>query len=134
MHFQAGVKEVSHSELPDILGEAARQGIPTLFLDVEGEVDRVSFLRAARTSLPLDPPMQSSRSWDAFSDSLWEGIRLLNGEQLLIVWRNVHLDAGNEDLQTALAILADTAQSLTDPVTTSRRAKRVSIYLTPAKI
>lgn len=44
------------------------------------------FFEGVRQTLPLDPPLQSNRSWDALADSLWAGLDSLPESKVVIVW------------------------------------------------
>lgn len=131
MEFRAGLAVIPRAGVPAVLAEAARQGLPAFVLATRGCVDRESFFHAVRETLPLDPPLVSSRSWDALSDSLWEGLRGVNSARIVIVWPDVTMpDFGVEgDFRLALSVLQDVAESLTDPGATSGRPKEVSVYV-----
>ncbi|MET8884366.1 barstar family protein [Streptomyces rubiginosohelvolus] len=103
-------------------------------LSTAGRVDKESFFSAVRQSLPLDPPLESSRSWDALSDSLWEGLHAMGERKLTLVW----VDAGvvevgdEEDLKIALHVLRDLAESLSDIDATVGEPTELSVYVAVA--
>lgn len=48
-----------------------------------------SFYTEAASILPLDPPLTGTkRNWDAFVDSLWEGLANLEQSKVAIIWTN----------------------------------------------
>src|SRR4051794_17011282 len=52
----------------------------------EGMTDGWAFIRGAKTTLPLDPPLLSDDNWNALSDSLWEGLYQAGNDRLAIIW------------------------------------------------
>src|ERR1700722_16146664 len=79
---------VPNLDVDALLDEAKREGIRAYVLPGTGVVGRASFFDAVRATLPLDPPLLGTRSWDALSDSLWEGLRTLDTDRVLIIWPN----------------------------------------------
>ncbi|MFG3001666.1 barstar family protein [Streptomyces sp. NPDC048340] len=117
--------------MESIQDEAARQEIEVFTLSTGEGGDRDSFFRAAREILPMDPPLESSRSWEALSDSLWEGLFALSSSQIAIIWRDAdrHAEAALGDIQTAQAVLQDVAEMLMDPQATGGNPKKLSIFI-----
>src|SRR5208282_6398864 len=74
MEFKIGLTRTGALDAEATRRQAEQSGYTTFMLPEKGIVDRVSFFEAVRTTLPLDPPLVGSRSWDALSDSLWEGL------------------------------------------------------------
>jgi hypothetical protein len=101
-------------------------------LDTGSHPNRAGFFDEVRRKLPTDPPVLTSRSWDALSDSLWEGLRLANGTKVIIVWRGSQLFQQNslEDYQTAVEVLADVAESLADAKATLGHPKDLRVFIT----
>ncbi|WP_329127186.1 barstar family protein [Streptomyces sp. NBC_01465] len=122
---------VSHDAVPDILGSAEIQNIPALTVSTKGRVDRQAFFAAVGESLPLDPPLESSRSWDALADSLWEGLHRMRVPRLILVWT----DAGSakaehkQDFQHALWVLRDLAEELSDARSAVGEPTELSVYV-----
>ncbi|MFJ2186326.1 barstar family protein [Streptomyces anulatus] len=122
---------VSHDAVDGILGTAERQSIPTLTMSTEGRVGKQAFFASVRRSLPLDPPLEGSRSWDALSDSLWEGLHTMQVPHLILVW----IDAGTaepqdeQDFQLALWVLRDLTGSLSDADATNGEPTQLSVYV-----
>lgn len=108
-----------------------RSGCRVLELPAHGIVDRASLFDAVRSSLPLDPPVVGSRSWDALSDSLWEGLRQLDASRIAIVWPNAGaLQArASPDFDAAVSVLSDVAATLEDARATLGHPKRLSIVV-----
>ncbi|MFG3248454.1 barstar family protein [Streptomyces sp. NPDC048187] len=133
MVIERGVHEVSGADIPGILAEAARQGVPVFTLSTAGRTDKEAFFGAVRRTLPLDPPLGSGTVWDALSDSIWGGLHELRSPRVVIVWPDARPVAGAEGVfPIALSILRDVAESLAEARYTSGRPTRVSVYVAPA--
>ena len=91
-----------------------------------GIVDKSSFFDAIRSCLPLDPPVVSNRSWDALSDSLWEGLSELAENRIAIVWPTEEVAAA-EDMKIAMGVLDQVARLLADPVATVGKPKELVV-------
>lgn len=111
--------------------EAERAGFTSFVLPTAGVVDRPSFFDAVRVTLPLEPPLVGSHSWDALSDSLWEGLRTHEARSFLIIWPNTAAmaSAAGPDLQIALDVFVDVADSLGDPEPTCGEPKVVAVLV-----
>lgn len=100
-------------------------------LSTAGGSGRKAFFDAVRSTVPLDPPVMSERSWDALEDSLWEGLFQLPDRRILISW----LDASDyatesfEDYEAAMSVLASVADLLADEQATTGRPKDVDVYV-----
>ncbi|MFF0434182.1 barstar family protein [Streptomyces sp. NPDC004327] len=133
MVIDRGLHEVSGADIPGVLDEAARQGVPVFTLSTAGRTDQEAFFGAVRESLPLDPPLGPRMVWDALSDSLWGGLHELKSPRAVIVWPDARPVAGAEgDFWIALDVLRDVAESLAEDRYTSGRPTRVSVYIAPA--
>jgi hypothetical protein len=73
---------------------------------------RDSFFDAIRAQFPLDPPLTTNRSWDALSDSLFEGLSQLADNRIAIIWPR--LPAETDDMTIALSILDDVRHLLSN--------------------
>ena len=111
--------------------EAERAGYNLFVLPATGVVDRASFFDAVRAKLPLDPPLESSRSWDALADSLWEGLCAHESRRIAILWPGAVGMARTSaaDFDRAMQVLADLVESLADPVATQGNPKTVAILV-----
>ncbi|MGW5116408.1 barstar family protein [Streptomyces noursei] len=129
-----GFHEVSGAEIPGIVDEAARQGVPVFTLSTAGRADKEAFFKAVRESVPLAPPLGTSRLvWDALSDSLWGGLHELNSSRVVIVWPDARPVAGAEgDFWIALDILREVAESLAEVRYTGGRTTQVSVCIASA--
>ncbi|MCX5395334.1 barstar family protein [Streptomyces sp. NBC_00094] len=134
MVIDRGFHEVSGADIPGILDEAARQGVPVFTLATAGRTDKEAFFGAVREALPLDPSLGTFRMvWDALSDSVWGGLHELKSPRVVIVWPDARPVAGAEgDFWIALSILRDVAASLAEARDTSGRPTQVSVYVAPA--
>ncbi|MEO8552435.1 MAG: barstar family protein [Kofleriaceae bacterium] len=128
MTVARGLVRVEHLEVEALRAEAVAAGRVVLTLP-DDIVDKASFFRAARDTLPLDPPAEGS--WDALDDSLWEGLYQLTSESILIVWPDADpmVRCAPEDFRIAEEILADVASSLADRELTVGRPKDVSVIV-----
>jgi hypothetical protein len=131
MKLEPGLSLIPPADLADIAQESARLGLPVYVLSTGGGAGLDAFFDAVRGSLPLDPPVVSSRSWDALSDSLWEGIYSLPENQVVILWEDgdQFKAAAPEDFEVASSILADLARQLADPAATVGKPKSLFIYV-----
>ncbi|AJC52623.1 barstar family protein [Streptomyces sp. 769] len=134
MVIDRGFHEVSSADVPGILDEAARQGVPVFTLSTAGRTDKEAFFKAVRETLPLDPPLGTFRKvWDALSDSLWGGLDELKSPRVVIVWPDARPVAGAEgDFWIALDILRNVAESLAEVRYTGGRPTQVSVYVASA--
>ncbi|MEV8050594.1 barstar family protein [Streptomyces bacillaris] len=135
MVIDRGFHEVSGADIPGILDEAARQGVPVFTLSTAGRTGREAFFGAVREALPLDPPLGTFRMvWDALSDSVWGGLHELKSPRVVIVWPEARPVAGAEgDFRTALSVLRDVAASLAEARDTGGRPTQVAVYIAPAQ-
>ncbi|MFD6436756.1 barstar family protein [Streptomyces venezuelae] len=134
MVINRGFHEVSGADVPGVLDEAARQGVPAFTLSTDGRTDKEAFFGAVRESLPLDPPLGTHRLvWDALSDSLWGGLHELKSSRVVIVWPDARPVAGAEgDFRIALEILRDVTESLAEARRTGGKPTQVSVYVARA--
>jgi len=131
MKLQPGLITVRQADLASYVQKAQEERVPVYMLPRTGIVDRASFFDALRATLPLDPPIQSARSWDALSDSLWGGLDALDADHVLIVWPNAAamIPASRMEYDQALTVLADVATMLADPKVMKGKPKQVSIIV-----
>ncbi|MFI1952512.1 barstar family protein [Streptomyces xinghaiensis] len=90
-----------------------------------------AFFDAARITLPLDPPLVGSRSWDALADSLWEGIHALERGRVVMLWPDAasFAEASPEEFRTAVDVLTDVAELLSDEKATTGRPTDLCVYI-----
>ncbi|MGW6286356.1 barstar family protein [Streptomyces sp. NPDC055107] len=133
MVIERGFHEVSGADVPGILDEAARQGLPVFTLRTAGRTDKEAFFAAVQGALPLDPVLGPRMAWDALSDSVWGGLHELKSPHVVIVWPDARHVAGAEgDFWIALSILRDVADSIAEARYTGGRPTQVSVYVAPA--
>jgi hypothetical protein len=122
---------IDPEQTDEIKREAARRNIPAYVISTGQHVGREAFFDTVRSSLPLDPPLASSRSWDALSDSLWEGIRSLGVNRVVILWpdSSSFSKGAPRDFDIATSALADVAESLADSKATRGKLVEMSIYI-----
>ena len=125
-----GVYRLSREACATAAEQLQNSGWTTYHLPA-GIKTRDSFFDAVRRSCPLDPPLVSNRSWDALSDSLWEGLRISPAKRLAIIWEDASCMAGAAaaDFEVAHEILTDLARSLADPTPTLGEAKALVVIL-----
>ncbi|MCX4523941.1 barstar family protein [Streptomyces anulatus] len=132
MVIDRGFHEVAGADIPGVLDEAARQGVPVFTLRTAGRTDKEAFFAAVQGALPLDPALGPRMVWDALSDSAWAGLHELKSPHVVIVWPDARPVAGAEgDFWIALSILRDVADSLAEARYTRGRPTQVSVYVAP---
>lgn len=131
LQMEPGLHRVAALDVESTRRQAEQAGYTTFVLPEEGIVDRASFFDAIRATFPLDPPLIGSRSWDALSDSLWEGLYRHSARRIAILWPSTRAMASGDppDFETALNILADIADSLADPRPTRDERKDVAVMI-----
>lgn len=133
MMINAGFYEVPGGDIPGMLDEAARQGVPVFTLSTAGRTDKDAFFGAVQVALPLDPPLGPGRVWDALSDSVAGGLHELKSPRVVIVWTDARPVTGAEgDFGIALEILRDVVATLAEDRYTGGRPTQVSVYVAPA--
>lgn len=105
----------------DAAREAARRAGATSYVLPRGVVDRASFFDAVRATLPLDPPLQGSASWDALADSLWEGLHQAGARRVWICWPDADAmaRAARDDFAQAIRVIASVIELLGDATATN---------------
>jgi hypothetical protein len=131
MELRPGLSRAATLDVEATRRQATQAGYATFVLLADGVVDRASFFDAVRATLPLDPPVIGSRSWDALSDSLWEGLYALPEQRIAILWPNARTMArtASSDFETALNVLTDVVTLLADPRATNGNPKEVALVV-----
>jgi hypothetical protein len=131
MELKRGLTIINRKQAAEVIEEAGRHDTPVYTISTSGQASREAFFDAVRRALPLDPPLQSSRSWDALSDSLWQGLYSLDVNRIVILWPDSSSlkNASPRDFDLALSVLADVADGLADPVATVGRPVDVCTYV-----
>lgn len=121
--------------VPDLEGddapEAAHRAGATSYVLPRGVVDRARFFDAVRATLPLDPPLQGSASWDALADSLWEGLHQARARRVWIVWpgADAMARAARDDFALAVRVMASVIELLADASATNGRPTAVTFIV-----
>lgn len=112
------VNLINEKDLDELLLSLSKQGYKVLEIDGKNIFDAKSFFKNVKDTLPFDPPISGRVHWDAFSDSLWEGIMNLGKQKVAIVWTKVDnmLEYGLAGLIDAVRSLADVSTSLYNDV------------------
>ncbi|MEU4684313.1 barstar family protein [Streptomyces xinghaiensis] len=122
---------IGPEEAYEVVRAAASEDCLLFRLTTEGRSGREAFFDAARRTLPLDPPLAGSRSWDALADSLWEGIHTLERDRVVLLWPDAasFAEASPEEFRTAVDVLTDVAESLSDRHATVGRPTELRVYI-----
>lgn len=131
MPLKPGVKRTGPLDWESARREAEAAGFTTFVLPGNTVVDRATFFDAVRATFPLDPPIVSSRSWEAFSDSLWEGLHTHAARRIAILWPGTGAMAksAEADFEIALKVLEDLVNGLADPEATCDNPKQVVVIV-----
>ncbi|WP_030544111.1 barstar family protein [Streptomyces albus] len=131
MKLTAGVTVIRPEEAHEVVRAAAAEDCLLFRLSTEGRAGRGAFFDAARRTLPLDPPVVGSRSWDALADSLWEGVHALERGRVVVLWPDAasFAEASPEDFRTAVDVLSDVAESLSDERAAVGRPTEFCVYI-----
>jgi Barstar (barnase inhibitor) len=117
--------------LDAVAREARAGGVPTFTLSVGGRAGRDGFFDAVRRILPLNPPVETSRSWDALADSMWQGIYELGAARVVIVWPDAaeYGAVSPAERGEALSVLESMTRTLADPRYTLGRPTELCVYV-----
>jgi Barstar (barnase inhibitor) len=131
MTLLPGINEVTPEEADAAKDEAIRTGASVFVISTAGAANRADVFDRVRASLPLDPPLVGSKSWDALADSLWGGVDSLDASVVVIIWSGASDLRRNapEDFMIATTIFRDVASSLGKWVDTDGEPKQVCVYL-----
>jgi len=131
MEFITGLHATANLNVEETRRRAEQAGFTAFVFPETGIVSRESFFDAVRATFPLDPPLVGFRSWDALSDSLWEGLYRHPSQKIAILWKNTRAiaDIASTEFDTALAVLSDVAKSLADARATCNQPKDVAIFV-----
>lgn len=110
---------------------AEQLGFRVFAMPSSGIGDQADFFEAVRSTLPLDPPLVGSSSWEALADSLWEGLLGCEARRIAIVWQGTATMAKADAaaFQMALTVLSDVASLLANPQATLGVVKEVAILV-----
>lgn len=131
MALVRGVHEVSAAELASAVHVGSTMGAAIFSLSTHGAATLADFFDAVRANLPLDPPVVGSTSWDALSDSLWEGIHEVGAAIVLITWTGAAdlQRASPKDYETAMSVFRDLISTLGNETYTAGEPQEVCVYV-----
>ncbi|MGW8973523.1 barstar family protein [Streptomyces platensis] len=131
MNLEPGLTVIRPDDADSLIAAAAAEGCPLYQFSTHDQSGSEALFAAVRSALPLDPPVVGSSSWDALSDSLWEGIHSKKHGRVAILWTDAttFAEESPEDYRIAIAILTDMAESLSDETATVGRPTDVCIYV-----
>jgi len=118
------------TQADEVKSVAAQHDVPLYIISTDGHAGRDAFFDAVRRVLPLDPPVIYPR-WKSLSDSLWEGIRLLDIFRVAILWpdSSPFSQEAPRDFELALSLLRDVTDGLADVRATAGKPVEVYIYV-----
>ncbi|HEV2668027.1 MAG TPA: barstar family protein [Blastocatellia bacterium] len=125
-----GLRQIADFDIETGARELANRG-NRVFLLPRDIKDKSAFFEGVRKSLPLDPPVVGDHSWDALSDSLWNGLDGVDASAIAIIWpgSTEMARAQPEDYEIAKCILSDLTESLADAGATVGNVKQVVVIL-----
>lgn len=131
VEFRPEVVLIDPAEADGVIAAAAAAGVPVRVLRTGDRAGRDAFFDEVRAVLPLDPPVETARSWDALEDSLWEGIRVSDEPRLVILWPDApaYRASSPADYDLAFSTLRDLPATLADERITGGRPKSVAVYV-----
>ncbi|WP_322084218.1 barstar family protein [Burkholderia sp. BCC1972] len=124
-----GICVIDAIEARGIVEECRRSGWLVIVLP-EKIASKNQFFDAIRDNCPLDPPLQSNRSWDALADSLWSGFDAVDNERIVIFWPDSDRMAAAEPDAYVIAtdIFEDLCVLLADSNVAVSRAKILLVF------
>jgi Barstar (barnase inhibitor) len=125
----AGFRETDSANVEAITQGLERKGWRVFRLPA-GIRDKAQFFDAVRSTLPLDPPLSSTRMvWDALSDSLWSGLDDLPQMPLVIHWPEAWTmrETDPDNFGIATEVLRDLPASLSSEKYTVGKPRSVLI-------
>ncbi|CAM5384284.1 barstar family protein [Streptomyces lavendulae] len=129
MEFAAGIYGMRLADAGPLLGIWADSGVRVFEVETGGVTEKTAIIQAFAKVVPTDPPA-SGRSWDAFTDSLWEGLHQLEETRVAIALRGeCWVNQPHGDVQAALDVLQDVVTLLEDEKATGGRQTSVCILL-----
>jgi hypothetical protein len=108
------IRKLRTSQLDDVLLQLRNDMFVVHRID--DVTDAKSFFAFAKNNLPLDPPLSGRVNWDAFSDSLWNGIDETQNHKVAICWVGADVMRRRDPKAFRIAIdcLNDVAATLQD--------------------
>lgn len=131
MKILQGINRVDNLDANAIRREAEQAGYTVFVLPKDSIKDVDTFFNAVRATFPLDPPLISSKSWDALSDSLWEGLHTYSAQRITILWPKATRMASSApaEFKTALSVFTQISNLLADPRATCGNPKELAVLV-----
>lgn len=129
MEFEAGIHQARAAEVEPLLRVWAGSGVRVFEVDTGDAVEQAAVILSLARVLPMEPSA-CGQSWDAFEDSLWEGIFQLKEPRVAIAlhgkhWTNQPYGA----VQTVLDSLQHVVEVLGDEKATVGRPTKLCVLL-----
>ncbi|MFI5831882.1 hypothetical protein ACIA6C_32275 [Streptomyces sp. NPDC051578] len=129
MEFVAGIYGMRAADAGPLLSVWVDSGVRVFEVETGEAMEKTAIIQAFTGVVPTDPPA-SGRSWDGFSDSLWEGLHQLEETRVAIVLRGeCWVNQSHGDVQTALDVLQDVVMLLKDEKAAVGRPTSVCVLL-----
>lgn len=129
MEFEAGIHQTRTADAQALLRAWADSGVRVFEVDTGVATEKTELIQCFAQVLPMDPPV-SGRSWDAFDDSLWEGIFQLKETRVAIALRGeCWANQPHGDAQTTLDVLQHVVELLEDEKATIGKPTKLRILL-----
>lgn len=129
MEFSAGIHILPAVDPQPMPEDWTGSGVRVFEVNTGRATDRTAIMHAFAQTVPLEPPT-AGRSWDAFSDSFWQGLYELDEERVVILLRGEHwVNQPQGEVQTALDVLQDVATLLKEEKATVGRPTTLCVLL-----
>jgi hypothetical protein len=131
MEFISGIQVIGTEDANFIVRDSKKEDCAIYYFSTAEHSGRQGFFDSVRNTFPLDPPLIGDRSWDALSDSLWEGLFILPARKIAILWpdSSKFKEDFPADYRIAFAVLVDVVRSLCTAKTSDGTPKEVGLYL-----
>lgn len=95
----------------------------------KGITSRERFFNGVRDRIPLDPPLESNRSWDALEDSMRGGLSELPDTLIAVVWPEAQIMSRADSKSYAIAadVFRSVSDSLADEKATVGKPKQLLV-------
>ncbi|MEV6583677.1 hypothetical protein AB0M92_36685 [Streptomyces sp. NPDC051582] len=129
MEFEAGIHQAKAAEVEPLLRAWAGSGVRVFEVDTGDTVEKAAVILSLAGVLPTEPPA-CGQSWEAFEDSLWEGIFQLKEPRVAIALRGRHwTNQPYGAVQMVLDILEHVVEVLGDEKATVGRPTKLCVLL-----
>ncbi|KPI31938.1 hypothetical protein OV450_7013 [Actinobacteria bacterium OV450] len=129
MELEAGIHQARAAEVEPLLSAWAGSGVRVFEVDTGDAVEQAEIILSLARVLPTEP-LACGQSWDAFEDSLWEGIFQLKEPRVAIALRGKHwTNQPHGAVQIMLDILQYVVEALGDEKATAGRPTKLCVLL-----